>query len=85
MAAAADTSWSLRGAEDVARRYVLAGDVAAVVPVASDDPTLVEVTGDLGWARVASAHVDLEDVTEADLEDADLAWHATQEIAGLVS
>lgn len=85
MAAAADTSWSLRGAGDVARRYVLAGDVPAVEPVPSDDPTLVEVTSDLAWSRVAAAHVDLEDISAADLEDADLAWHATQEIAGLVS
>lgn len=85
MAAAAHVSWELRSSTDAPRRYVLAGDVEAVVDVDGDDPTLVEVSGDLPWRRVASVHVDLDDVAEADLDDADLAWHATQEIPGLVS
>lgn len=85
MAAAAHVSWERRSPGDVPRRYVLAGDAEAVVPVAGEDPTEVEVAQDLPWSRVASAHVDLDDVTEGDLDDADLAWHATQEIGGLVS
>lgn len=85
MAAAAHSSWELRSSEDAPRRYVLAGDVERVAGVDGDDPTLVEVTGDLPWARIASVHVDLDDVSEADLDDADLAWHATQEIPSLVS
>jgi hypothetical protein len=85
MAAAGHASWQLRSADDVPRRYVLAGDVAAVTMVASDDPTEVAVGVDLVWRAVASAHVDLDDVTEADLDEAELAWHATQEIANLVS
>ncbi len=85
MAAAAHRSWELRGSDDVRRRYVLAVDVPGVTPVPADDPTRVSVSTDVAWSQVASAHVDLEDITEADLDDADLAWHATQEIAGLVS
>lgn len=85
MAAAAQVSWELRSATDAPRRYVLAGDVDAVVGVDGEDPTLVEVGGDLLWRRVASVHVDLDDVADGDLDDADLAWHATQEIPSLVS
>jgi hypothetical protein len=85
MAAAAHASWELRAPADTPRRYVLAADVEAITTIDSDDPTEVEVGTDLPWRAVASAHVDLDDVTEADLDDADLAWHATQEIAGLVS
>jgi hypothetical protein len=64
---------------------VLAADVEAVGAVVSDDPTEVEVSTEVPWRAVASAHVDLDDVTEQELDDADLAWHATQEIPGLVS
>lgn len=85
MAAAAHRSWELRSADDAPRRFVLAVDVPAVTPVASDDPTQIVVAADVPWRQVASAHVDLEDVTEDDLDDAELAWHATQEIPGLVS
>lgn len=85
MAAAGHASWQLRSADDAPRRYVLAGDVDVVEAVTSDDPTEVAVTADLPWRAVASAHVDLDDVSEADLDDAELAWHATQEIPGLVS
>lgn len=85
MAAAAHASWELRTPVDTPRRYVLAGDVEAVATIASDDPTEVEVEVDLAWTAVASAHVDLEDVREDDLEEVELAWHATQEIAALVS
>ncbi len=85
MAAAAYSSWELRTSADAPRRYVLAVDAESVATVASDDPTEVEVRADLSWQAVASAHVDLEDVREANLDDADLAWHATQEIPSLVS
>lgn len=84
MAAAGDASWALRGDAGPARRFVVAGDVPGVVPVAGDDPTLVDVEADLPLKRVASAHVDVADVTEAQLEDTELAWFATQEIPGLV-
>lgn len=84
MAAAGDASWLLRGAGDPPRRYVLAGDVPGAEPVDPEDPTLVEVTSDLPWKRVSSAHVDAHDIAEADIEDTDLAWFATQEIASLV-
>jgi hypothetical protein len=84
MAAAGDASWALRGDAGPGRRVVVAGDVPAVSPVPGDDPTLVDVAADLPLKRVASAHVDVADVTEADLEDTDLAWFATQEIPGLV-
>ena len=47
MAAAAHVSWERRTPGDVPRRYVLAGDVEAVVPVAGEDPTEVEVAQDL--------------------------------------
>ncbi|MDO7868947.1 DUF6912 family protein [Nocardioides jiangxiensis] len=85
MAAAAHASWELRADDDVPRRFVLAGDVDAVTPEDSEDPTLVTVAADLPWSRVASVHADLSDIGEDDLDEADLAWHATQEIAGLVS
>jgi hypothetical protein len=84
MAAAGDASWALRSAGDPARRFVLAGDVPEIVPVEGDDPTLVDVAADLPWKRVSSALVDAEDITEADIEDTDLAWFAVQEIAALV-
>jgi len=84
MAAARDASWARRADGDPPRRIVVAGDVPTVVPVAGEDPTLVEVDADLPLKRVAAAHVDVEDVAEADLEDTELAWFATQEIRGLV-
>lgn len=85
MAAAAHASWELRAPTDTPRRYVLAGDVDSVRTLGDDDPTAVQVDTDLPWRAVASAHVDLDDVSEADLDDAEVAWHATQEIPGLVS
>ncbi|WP_325270386.1 DUF6912 family protein [Nocardioides sp.] len=84
MAAAAHVSWQLRTPADTPRRYVVAGDVDAVTMTDSEDPTEVEVDTDLVWRAVASAHVDLDDLSEGDLEDAELAWHATQEIPDLV-
>lgn len=84
MAAAAQISWELRTPADAPRRYVLAGDVDAVTAIGGEDPTEVEVGSDLPWAAVASAHVDLADVSEQDLDDVELAWHATQEIPDLV-
>lgn len=84
MYAAADASWALREAGDGPRRYVVAGDVPEVTEVGGDDPTLVEVAVDLTWKRVASAHVDAEDISADDLDDAELAWFATQEISSLL-
>lgn len=84
MAAAGDASWSIRSADDPPRRFVLAGDVPEVVQIDGDDPTLVNVSADLPWKRVSAALVDAEDITEADIEDTELAWFATQEIASLV-
>lgn len=84
MAAAADSA-SQRGEGDAPRRYVLAADVPAVVPVTGDGPTAVDVAADVPWKHVAAAHVDTADwgPDGAD-EDEDLAWFATQEIARLV-
>ncbi|WP_220699211.1 DUF6912 family protein [Nocardioides cavernaquae] len=84
MAAAGDASWAIRGPDDPPRRYVLAGDVPDAVPVDGEDLTLVDVAADLPWKRVSSAHVDAHDIAEADIEDTDLAWFATQEIASIV-
>lgn len=84
MAAAGHASWLLRTPDDAPRRYVVAADVDAVTAATSDDPTEVEVATDLQWRAVASVHVDLDDVTEEQLDDIDLAWHATQEAPGLV-
>jgi len=83
MAAAADTSWRARGAADRPRRHVLAVDVDGVRTVDSDDVTAVELTHDVVWRNVASAHVDTAD-RAADPGDEDLAWFATQEIPNLV-
>lgn len=84
MYAAADSSWALRGAGDAPRRFVVAGDVPEVTELEAEDPTLVAVSADLPWKRVAAAHVDAEDIRDTDLEDAELAWFATQEISGLL-
>lgn len=54
----------------------------AVVPAPGEaDPTLVTVTADVAWRQVAAALVDVADDTQ---DDDDLAWFATQEIAGLL-
>ena len=83
--AAAGTSAQLRGDGDAPRRYVVAADVPAVVPVPGDDPTLVDVAADVPWKNVASAHVDTADWGEPGVdEDDELAWFATQEIRDLV-
>ncbi len=80
--AAAAASAAMRGSDDRPRRAVVAADVPAFEPVAGDDPTLVEVAADVPWKNVAAAHVDTADDAA---EDDDLAWFATQEIAGLVA
>ncbi|HEY1134555.1 MAG TPA: hypothetical protein VGE77_08250 [Nocardioides sp.] len=65
-AAAGVGSLAARGADDRPRRLVLAADVPAVRPVGDEaEPTLVEVDADLPWKRIASAHVDVEDLTPA--------------------
>lgn len=79
LSAAADASRGLAGPDG--RRCVVAADVPEVAPVGGDDPTLVDVSADVPWKRVASAHVDVAE--GADDED-DLAWFATQEIARLL-
>lgn len=81
LGAAGATSSAMRTGDDRARRYVVAGDVPSVESVAGDDPTLVDVTADLPWKNIASAHVDPVDDAA---EDDDLAWFATQEIPGLL-
>ncbi len=83
MAAAAAASWQARGDADLPRRHVLAVDVAGVRPVGGDDVTAVELTHDVVWRNVASAHVDTSD-RATDPGDDDLAWFASQEIPGLV-
>jgi hypothetical protein len=83
--AAAATSATARGSDEVARRYVVAADVPAVSPVPGEDPTLVDVAADVVWKNVASAHVDTTDWGPGGPdEDDDLAWFATQEIRYLV-
>ncbi|WP_110206264.1 DUF6912 family protein [Nocardioides daejeonensis] len=83
--AAADASWERRRPQDRPRRYVLAADVESVEEE-GEHPAAVALRHDLVWRNVASAHVDTDDVTaEAVASDdaPDLAWFATQEIAGL--
>lgn len=82
--AAAAASTGLRGSGDAPRRYVVAADVPAVVPVPGDDPTLVDVAADIPWKNVAAAHVDTADRGPGADEDDDLAWFATQEIPHLL-
>jgi len=90
MAAAADASWQRRGEGDRPRRVVVAADVGAVEaagPGQGEHPAAVVVPHDVAWRNVASAHVDTDDVTAADVaaDDApELAWFATQELATLV-
>lgn len=78
--AAADDSWDARTGSDAPRRYVLAADVPAAVPV-DDDVTTVRVDSDIAMADVAALHCDVTDLSYDRLEDAELAWFATQEIA----
>lgn len=81
MAAAADTSLSLRSQGDRPRRFVVAADVPSYTEVDGEDPTLVDVAADVPWKNVASALVDTEDDPD---DDAELAWFATQEIPDLL-
>ncbi|MFN8194410.1 MAG: hypothetical protein U0R80_09020 [Nocardioidaceae bacterium] len=83
MAAAAASRETGAGAGE-RRRVVIAADVpeGTVEAVPDDeDPTRVTVAGDVVWRQVAAALVDPVDDAE---DDDDLAWFATQEIAGLV-
>lgn len=87
--AAGEESWGARGPGDRPRRHVLAADVPAVEEADdAEDPTLVRVTADVPWRRVASVHVDAEDRGSAGPDEPapedDLAWFATQEIADLL-
>jgi len=81
--AAADDSWDARGGSDAPRRYVLAADVPAAVPV-DDDVTTVRVDSNIAMADVAALHCDVVDLSYDQLEHVELAWFATQEIADLV-
>jgi len=81
--AAADESWDARSGTDLPRRYVVAADVPAATPVA-DDVTTVRVDSDITMGAVAALHCDLSDLDPDQLEDTELAWFATQEIADLV-
>lgn len=72
------------GAGAVRRRVVVAADVDETAPRAGE-PTAVLVAG-VQWRQVAAGHVDVEplDASITDGEDApELAWFATQELAGL--
>ncbi|WP_447643249.1 DUF6912 family protein [Nocardioides zeae] len=65
-AAAGVGSLAARAEGDVPRRLVLAADVPEVRPVGDEtEPTLVEVDADLPWKRIASAHVDVDDLSPA--------------------
>lgn len=68
----------------VGRRRVVAADVSRADPTTGpdDDPTRVDLPGDVAWKGVAAAHVDTADGAG---DDDDLAWFATQEIAHLIS
>ncbi|NYG60329.1 hypothetical protein BJ980_003252 [Nocardioides daedukensis] len=88
LAAAADTSWTLRTSADTPRRHVLAVDVAddAVTPAASDDVTAVNLSHEVVWKNIGALHMDTEDLAGAPTQDGydpELAWFATQEIADL--
>lgn len=85
LVAAGDASWAARGPGDRPRRHVVAADVPAVADVGDPgDPSAVDVAADVPWKRIASAHVDTDDQPEGETPDDDLAWFATQEVAGLV-
>lgn len=89
MAAAVD-SWTLRGADDPPRRYVVAADAAAVETVETGAATGLTLPEGLTWVQVASVHADVEDLDQAlvddpeSVADEDLAWFATQEVGALL-
>jgi hypothetical protein len=85
MYAAADSSFRRIGAGDQPRRFVIAADVPLLNELGGDDSTEVAVTADVPWKRIASVHADPVDVDAATVEEAELAWFATQEISGLLS
>jgi hypothetical protein len=85
MYAAADASFRRISAGDQARRFVIAADVPLVNELGGDDSTEVDVSADVPWKRIASVHADTVDVDADTVEDAELAWFATQEISGLVA
>ncbi|MCY7395700.1 MAG: hypothetical protein LH468_05985 [Nocardioides sp.] len=66
------------------RRRVVAADVSRTDATTGpdDDPTRVDVPGDVVWKGVAAAHVDPADGAA---DDDDLAWFATQEIVQLLT
>lgn len=65
-AAAAVASLAAREQDDRPRRLVVAVDVPGVAALhAPADPTLVEVSADVPWKRIASAHVDVDDLSDA--------------------
>lgn len=65
-AAAGVASLATRSAQDRPRRIVVAVDVPEFAALEDPvDPTLVAVSADVPWKRIASAHVDVEDLPEA--------------------
>ena len=87
LAAAARESWQFRDEGDSPRRLVIAADVTTLeLREVPGEPTAVRVIGDLEWKQVAAAHIDTEDQPRDAVGDGlgELAWFATQEIAGLL-
>lgn len=82
MLAAGEESWQLRTDQDRPRRLVLAADVPEV-SVGGEELTAVRLSADIPLKRVASVHLDTEDVVGEPDFDEDLAWFAVQEIAHL--
>lgn len=85
MLAAGEDSWALRSTPDRPRRIVLAVDVPEVAEQPeAESASAVRVAADLVLKRVASVHVDTEDVSgDPDFEE-DLAWFAVQELPHLL-
>lgn len=84
MLAAGEDSWGARGDGDRPRRIVLAADVPAAAPTEGESPTEVSVAADIVLKRVASVHVDTEDLIGEPDFDEDLAWFAVQEVSELL-
>ncbi len=79
--AAAATAGTLTGPGEPVRRVVVAADVASVVPLDAEDPTLVEVPDVVRLDQVAAVLVD----DESGDPDQELGWYAVQEIEALLS
>lgn len=85
MLAAGEDSWARRTATDRPRRTVVAADVAEVSELPeAESATAVRITADLVLKRVASVHVDTQNVTGTPDFEEDLAWFAVQELPHLL-